>query len=190
MVSSVVGPSVPVGCSRGGQIAFDAAIQHPERVDALVLVGSAPAGGPEVPAGASVAPLGEAIEEAESAGDLATVNELEARLWLDGAEAPPGRVAGSPRELFLSMNGAALEAVPPGDTRPFAEWDRLHELAVPTLLIVGALDLPPLVKRMEAMAQVIPDSELIVLEESAHLPMLDSPGEVAAHLMEFLTRAV
>ena len=42
--------AVLVGCSRGGQIAFDAALRFPERVSKLVVIDSAPAGSPDADA--------------------------------------------------------------------------------------------------------------------------------------------
>ena len=56
-------------------------------------------------------------EKAEERGDLATVNRLEARVWLDGPAAAEGRVSGAPRDLFLEMNGRALDADDPGESR-------------------------------------------------------------------------
>src|SRR3954470_4051344 len=117
---SGVDEAVVVGCSKGGQLAYEAALCIPERVAALVMIGSAPQGaGPaavELPA--AVGELFAAIEQAEDAGDLVHVNELEANVWLDGPLAPPGRVTGEARQLFLDMNAKALQAPATGDERP------------------------------------------------------------------------
>jgi len=178
--------AVLVGCSNGGQIAFEAAFVLPERVAALVLVDSAPQGGPMSEIGPATEDLAAAIDEADEAGDLDRVNELEARLWLDGPEAAAGRVTGPARELFLDMNGRALRAGPVGeDAAMTATWDRLADVAVPTLVVVGALDLPHVVARARTMADVIPDAGLVVVDDAAHLPMLEQPSLVAAALLDF-----
>jgi pimeloyl-ACP methyl ester carboxylesterase len=178
---------VLVGCSNGGQIAFEAAIRHPDRVSALVLVDSAPLGAPAAEFGQATDTLFSAIDHAEETGDVELVNQLEARLWLDGPEGPEGRVAGAARELFLDMNARALAAGPIGDEAPLtAAWDQLVDLKMPTLVVVGALDLPHLVDRAKQMAAIIPDSKLVTVDAAAHLPMVERPALVAATLLEFI----
>jgi pimeloyl-ACP methyl ester carboxylesterase len=178
--------AVLVGCSNGGQIAYEAAFRLADRVAALVLVDSAPQGAPMTGIGRSTVDLAAAIDKADEAGDLDRVNELEANLWLDGPGASAGRVTGPARELFMDMNGRALKAEPVGDDAPLTEtWDRLADVAVPALVIVGSLDLPHIVDRARTMADVIPDAELVVVEDAAHLPMLEHPSRVAAELLDF-----
>ena len=136
-------PVAVVGCSMGGRLALDLTLARPERVSQLVLIGSACRGAPgpdEWPE--SYREIGLALDAAEEAGDLDEVNRLEAWLWLDGPSAPEGRVTGPPRTMFLEMNRWALGADDPGDEieRPSA-WDRLHDITVPTLVLIGELDL-------------------------------------------------
>jgi len=180
--------AVLVGCSRGGQLAVEAAFRLPDRVGGLVLVGSAPAGAPEgegLPE--AIDRLFDAIEAAEIAGDTAEVNRLEARLWLDGPLAPEHRVGGPARELFLDMNARALAAPPRGQEEKLpARWAQLAEIIVPTLVVAGEHDLPLLVDRARAMAATIPDARLVILPGSAHLPMLDRPEALIDQLATFL----
>src|SRR5438445_245370 len=61
-----------VGCSYGGSMALDFAIEFPDRVDRLVLVGSGIGG---KPLGGQDAGLFEEVEAAEAAGDLDALNE-------------------------------------------------------------------------------------------------------------------
>lgn len=77
--------SVLVGNSQGGRIAIDFALANPDRVDALLLLGSAISGAPpQEPIEDSARQLVAAIDRAEGEGDLDEVNRLEAHLWLDG----------------------------------------------------------------------------------------------------------
>jgi pimeloyl-ACP methyl ester carboxylesterase len=181
--------AVVVGCSHGGQIAFEAAFLLPDRVGALVLIDSAPREAPMTEIGPAAEDLAAAIDEADAAGDLDRVNELEAHLWLDGPEAAAGRVTGPARELFMDMNGRALRAAPVGDDAPMtATWDRLADVAVPALVMVGSLDLPHIVDRAHRMAGVIPGAALVIVEGAAHLPMLEQPSLVATELLAFTDR--
>jgi len=185
-----IADAVVVGCSKGGQLAFEASLCAQERVAALVLIGSAPQGegAPSADIPAAVGELFAAVEEADDAGDMDRVNELEAQAWLDGPLAPAGRVSGPARELFLDMNGRALEAPATGDEQPITtEWEDLDQVTAPTLLIVGSLELPLLRDRMEAMAGIIPGAELVVIDGVAHLPMLEQPARVADELLRFLS---
>jgi pimeloyl-ACP methyl ester carboxylesterase len=112
------------------------------RVAGLVLIGPAIRGAPypELVDGPT-AELNSKIEAAEAAGDVAEVNRLEARMWLDGPTADEGRVVGPARDLFLEMNGRALRAENPGKQAEIpAAWPRLGEITVPTLIMIGRLD--------------------------------------------------
>jgi pimeloyl-ACP methyl ester carboxylesterase len=140
-------------------------------------------GAPElVPDPPHVQELEARLDAAEEAGDLDEVNRIEAHVWLDGPGAPEGRVTGPARELFLAMNGIELTSADPG---PEAElpsaWDRLGDVDVPTLVVVGDLDLPNVVATSEALAERLPRAELLPLSGTAHLPHLEPhPGCLAA----------
>ena len=167
--------AVVVGCSMGGQAAIDLTLAHPERVRALLLIGTAVRGAPypELTEGPT-AELNARFEEAEEAGDLEALNRLDAQMWLDGPAAPEGRVGGEARALFLAMNARALRAPDPG---PQAEtpdaWPRLGEIAVPTLVLVGRLDAEEIVAIAPQVAERIPNAELGYLDGVAHVPHLE-----------------
>jgi pimeloyl-ACP methyl ester carboxylesterase len=177
-----------VGNSMGGHTALDLALAHPERVTALVLIAPGVRGAPDP---GELSPpekaLADAIDAAEAAGDLAEVNRLEAQVWLDGPTAPEGRVGGAARELFLDMNAIALAASDPG---PEAElpsaWDRLAEIGVPTLAIVGALDFEEELTTCTALAAAVPGARLEVIPGVAHLPQMEADPTAFDLIDDFL----
>ena len=163
--------AIVVACSMGGMTALDLVVDHPERVAALVLIGTAVSGAPypeitEEPTASLVA----ACEAAEEAADWGEVNRLEAHLWLDGPTAPEGRVGGATRELFLAMNGRALHAPDPGERVRGDAWSRADEIAVPTLVLIGRLDLPDIIAVDAQLAELIPGASVRYLDGVAHLP--------------------
>jgi pimeloyl-ACP methyl ester carboxylesterase len=183
---------VLVGNSRGGQIAFDFALTHPERVGALVLLAPAISGAPVV-AEADLRPEEAAfwreLEAAEAAGDLDALNRGEVRLWLDGLDAPEGRVTGTARQLALDMNAVALAAAGTGHERLVLDaWSRAGDVTCPVLVVVGDLDMRHLQTRCHDLAARIPGAQLRVLPGAGHLPALEQPGAVADMMRRFLGR--
>jgi pimeloyl-ACP methyl ester carboxylesterase len=186
-----LGQVVLIGNSRGGQIALDFALTHPDRVAALVLVAPAVSGAPAVD-DVDIDPVEAAIwadlAAADAAGALDALNLGEIRLWLDGPHAPEGRVDGDRRQLALDMNRIALRAASPGHepAPPLEAWTRLGEVRCPTLVVVGDLDLRHIQERCRHLAAEIPGAQLEVMEAAAHLPGLEQPAAFADLLWTFL----
>jgi pimeloyl-ACP methyl ester carboxylesterase len=177
-----------VGASNGGRRAVDLALAYPDRVLALVLIGAGLRGGPEDDLDAfseAVRALYAAYEAAEAGDDPDELNRVEAHAWLDGWSAPEGRVQGPVRDLFLDMNRIAMTAPSPGDDGSVPAWDRLGAVAVPTLVLVGALD--DLCRpTSEHLAREIPGATLEVLEGTGHLPHLEGHARCLEAIRAFL----
>jgi len=184
-------PAILVGCSQGGRIALDAALAFPDLVRALVLVAPAISGAPEVTAiPAAIRAWIDKLEVAEAEADVDRINALEAHAWLDGPLAGEGRVGGAVRELFLAMNELALRAERRGtEIEPVSAYERVHEIAVPTLLIWGDLDFPHIALRCEYLKAQLPEVRAHRLRNAAHLPNLEHPDQFNRLLLDFLSRA-
>jgi pimeloyl-ACP methyl ester carboxylesterase len=182
-----VAQAVVIGSSMGGRTSIDLTLLHPERVRALVLIGPAISGAPEPTYEPEVLALEDEWEAAEERGDLATVNRMEARVWLDGPTAAEGRVQGAVRDLFLEMNAQALDADDPGEQRDdAAAWDRLAEIAVPTLLLDGEHDLRYIREGCTHAAGAIPGARRVELPGVAHLPHLEADERTLAEIATFV----
>jgi pimeloyl-ACP methyl ester carboxylesterase len=75
------GPLVLMGCSRGGGLALDLTLEHPDRVKALIMVSSGPGG---LDLGIEESPKNAEAEKAWKAGDVDLTAELETQIWFDG----------------------------------------------------------------------------------------------------------
>ncbi len=186
--------SVIVGNSRGGQIALDFALAHPERVSALVLVAPGVSGAPpvnEIEVDEVESSVWASLEAASAADDMEALNQGEIRFWLDGPHAPEGRVGGAVRTLALEMNRIALAAPSPGHEPIVTDaWTRLHEVTCPVLLVVGDLDMGLQQRRCHHLAAHLPNARLIVMEGTAHLPALEQPEAFVKVLQQFMAEQV
>ena len=185
-----VDAAIVIGCSMGGRGALHLALTHPDRVRALVLIAPAVVGGPADEYEPEVQALSDASDAAWEREDVDEINRIDAIVWLDGPRSPD-RVQGEARELFLEMNRIAIEADEPGERREDAQaWGRLGEITVPTLLMIGDLDLQYLKDHAAHAAASIPNSRLVELAGVAHLPHLEADEKTLSEIAAFVAECV
>jgi len=184
--------AILVGCSQGGRIAIDFALANPGRVSGLVLVSTAISGDqwPET-LGGKLDELVAEWERVEATADRAAMNEFEARVWLDGPLAPPGRVAKAQRQIFLAMNQIVLEreGTLSSESEPPSALGALASIEVPTLVVSGGFDFPHIVGRCLQIANKIPGAKCVELPDVAHLPPLEAPAAFTSLLADFVQSA-
>jgi len=179
-----------LGISMGGTVALDFAILHPDRVSALVLCGASPSGAPasqEIRAGWN------AVDALLAANDIDAAIELELRMWVDGPFRTPDQIDPVVRERVREMEILAFARglfEPEPETLPLdpPAVERLHEVAAPTLVLVGDLDYPQKVELASNLAATIPDARLVVLPDTAHLPNMEAPNLFNRTVLGFLER--
>lgn len=65
-------------------------------------------------------------------------------------------------------------------------YDELHNIKIPTLIIVGQHDVATPPDRSERMHAAVPDSRLVVIPATGHMAPVEAPDEVSAALEAFL----
>ncbi|PSQ00480.1 alpha/beta hydrolase [Halobacteriales archaeon QS_4_70_19] len=173
------------GNSRGGEVAWQFALDHPDRASALVLVDS----------------MGFPLEVDDPLGllELPVLPALLSRLtprWL--VRRSVRDVYGNPERVpddlvdryhdLLRREGnrdASLELVR-RDADPVHRHEELANLRVPTLVLWGEEDywIPP--RFAEKFADTIPDAEVVTYEDAGHAPMEEFPERTAADIRRFL----
>jgi 2-hydroxy-6-oxonona-2,4-dienedioate hydrolase len=179
---------VMMGCSMGGGLAMDFALAHPSRVKALIMVGSGPSGLElDVPAPSKFAEA----EKAWAAGDLDLVAEIETQIWFDGRDRTPDQVDPAMRKLAYEMNRNVLdlEARKLGKRIPDTEtlaFNRLGDLTIPVLVIVGTHDTPYVLAAAGYMMERIGSAQRANIQDAAHMPNMDQPEEFRNIVKSFL----
>ena len=184
-------PIVLVGCSMGGGMAIDTAVAHPDRVKALVVMGSEPSGYdvdvdmPEIEAKWKEA------NEAFEAGNYDRTTEIDIEIWFDGMSRKPEDMNAELRQLAYDMNHiaimnyAAIPNEPKKNIDPPAV-ERLDALTMPMLVIIGSLDIPFLQLAADYMVEQIPQAKKFVMENTAHLPNMEQPEVFQKAVIDFV----
>ena len=113
---------------------------------------------------------------------------MEARIWVDGPRRPEGAAPQWLRDQVVEWSLAINSVSDWGDSiqlDPLAMY-RLHEVQVPTLVLVGQEDPQLILDGCRATAAGIAGAQLVELPGAAHLPNLEVPDTFNAALARFL----
>lgn len=169
--------AILVASGEGCRIAIDHAAAHPRRVDGLVLVSPVTGGlPPETSPQGALQRLVDEMELARRAGDMAWLNRLMTRAFLDGPAQAEGRVEGNTRVLFQDMVAMALRRS--NGLQDMAAPDRYRRFAgisQPAAFVCGAFDFPHAIARAREMAALGRRSHFSLMKGVAQMPGLEAP---------------
>jgi 3-oxoadipate enol-lactonase len=170
-----------LGTSLGGMVALQVALDWPGRVDRLVLACT-------TPGGESAAPMPE--QSVRLIAEMPTLpREVAMRRGVENALAPGAdpamidrimehRVATAQRlPAWLAQAAAGMS---------FDVWDRVGEIAAPTLVLTGDCDVVVDPRNSELLASMIPGARLEVFPGTGHLFFWEAPERFVAVVKEFL----
>ena len=177
-----VADAAVVGSSTGGRVALELATRHSERVNSLVLLCPAYRG---VAPSAAAAAFDAAENRLLDAGDVTGAVQLNVDTWL-GPEATDevrGRLARMQRRALEVQLAAGRRD--PAPVKLVVHVDPA-EVAVPTVIVTGSLDLDHFQTVAEVLADEIDGAELVRLPWAAHLPSMERPDAVLTLLLDVL----
>jgi len=168
-----------IGSSSGGELAVQFAAAHPEKVDALVLVG------------AVLSPLGFSTHfiQRENANAGASLSEM-AEHWVKdpyliatGNDAARMRAAELLKACPADLDNAKFEYQEPPAPAVVARW---RDIRVPVLILVGASDIPDVHAHAGALEAGLVGAQRVVLPGAGHLPYLEQPEAFNRSVQDFL----
>jgi pimeloyl-ACP methyl ester carboxylesterase len=175
------GPIIAIGHSMGARVAMEMAHLAPERIEKLALIDT----------GVDSRREGEEAKRqvlvdlayAEGMGALAE-RWLPPMLHVDRVE---------DQALLAPLKEMVMRATPEQHQRQIQALlnrpdlrPRLPDIACPTLIMVGRQDRWSPLAQHEEMAALIPRAELVVIEDSGHMTLLEQPEQVSHALLRWL----
>lgn len=165
--------AVIAGHSMGSGIALTLALNHPERVAALVLVG----GSAKLRVGPSILEATNSPATFESAVELINTYSFHPdtpKEWLERS-----------KHNMMQVGPAVLQ----GDflaCNQFDAMNRLSRLTHPALVLCGSLDVMTPPKHSRYLKDNLINSELHILKDAGHMVMLEQPDKVASLMKQFM----
>ena len=174
-----------IGYSMGARLALHIALLHPKNVRRLVLVSSSP--GLQSP--------NERLTRVQSDEKLAReIAEIGVATFVEKWLSGPlfAGLTSTPADiqdrLRNSSDGLASSLRLCGTGAQQSLWDRLPELTMPVLLIVGERDQKFLQIGHEMKSRIGMSAELVVIENAGHSLHLEQPGHCQSVIASFLGR--
>ena len=173
-----------LGYSMGGRLALYTALTYPERINRLILESASPGLRTAAEREARIA-QDEALAQRIETEGIEAFADYWTNLPLFATQTPEvrerlkrQRLRNNPVGLANSLRGMGTGVQP-------SLWDRLGALAMPTLLICGALDTKFSAINAE-MHDLIPDSKLVVIPGAGHTTHVEQPERFRAEVLRFL----
>ena len=179
-----------VGVSMGGALALDTALEFPDRVSALVLVASGYSGRqPSEEWQAMMASWDDAYDQ----GGVEAATERMLEIWVVGKGRSAEDVSPAVRDAVAGMYRHLVERYPDDfqserAVRPAS--DRLAEVRVPTLILVGDRDLSDLLVAGAKLESNISGARMVLMPGVAHAPNLEQPEVFNRVVIQFLLEAL
>ena len=179
-------PAHLVGLSMGGRYALRVAVQNPEAVRSLTLADTALDGHTWSPEWLQ---LWQRITQAARRDDIAGARQLWLKHPLFGPAGHQPAVAAALETMVARYSGWHWREKDPDGTPAPPTAEVLATISVPTLMIVGELDLPDFRNIAQRIAADMPHVTLRTIAKSGHMANLEAPREFNDLVLEHLRRS-
>jgi 3-oxoadipate enol-lactonase len=182
-----------VGISRGGQIAIDFTLEHPEQVSSLVAVAAGLSGYASPLADNDEARLEQEIfnhmNELWEKKAWDELTNLQVHVWADGPSQPEGRAPSNLRSYMKRVVRAGFERQD-GEATPIPlappAINRLKEISQPTLIMVGEYDSWHTQAVADELECQIPHNRKVGIPGVAHMIPMEQPDVFNQLVLSFL----
>lgn len=176
--------AILVGCSNGSKRAVDYTLAHPDRVEALVLIGPVISG----------VPYSEHFQRRGMVNFRPMFQEKSREKLIEAWAQDPylidahnTRAKERLRELLTKDPGPLTAPSSHDPERPAA--GRLGEIHVPTLIVVGASDIPDVHAQAGVLEAGVKGARRVVFPGAGHLVQMEKPEELNREILGFLRPA-
>jgi pimeloyl-ACP methyl ester carboxylesterase len=171
------------GQSMGGEIAVEFALAYPAMTHSLILV-DAMLGGFELPPdwGESWAPFGAAL----AAHDPRAIDILLEHPFFDGIREQPEPLARL-KQIFTDYFARPVPYPDPRQMPDPPAIQQLDRISAPTLVVVGARDIPPFREMSDQFLRGIHDAWGVTLLGAGHVTHMEAPEAFNALALDFLS---
>ena len=172
-----------LGLSLGGRVAIDFALAYPAKTRALIVVDAAISGHPWSEEWNA---RWKALRQTAQTADAHTANEqwLAHPLFAPAQEQPA--VAARLRQMVTDYSGWHWGHRDPQQGNDLPATERLRHITAPTLVILGARDLPDFRVIADRIAEQIPDARKIVLSGGGHMANMEATERFNTEVLGFL----
>ena len=133
------------------------------------------------------------LRKATKAGDVEGMIDWFQKSWTDGPYRIPDRVKATVRARVrpMALDRPSTEEKL-GQELPLrpSPVKRLAEIHVPTLCLVGDLDMPEILEIIDLLVRAIPSAEKVVLNGVAHMVNMEEPARFNQLVLDFLARTI
>lgn len=181
-----------LACSGGAATALDFTLAHPQRVSALILIGPGYWG-----RFADSTPAARAFLQALGTFDVNGMIDSSLRAFTDGPRRAVSEVDPVARrhteamtsQLFKRETSYWTRAAQDQRTPKPSALERLHEIDVPTVLIVGSEDQIEVHQLAQELLEGLPQARMYVVHGAGHHANLEAPTQVRGIVRDALSMA-
>ena len=181
----VLGVDEPItlcGLSMGGYVAFAFERKYATRLQSLILCDTR--AGADTPRKAAA--RREMAQRVAREGPTPLVDQMMPNLFARDAVENQPELVESLRRVMLGADPQGVVAAALGMAERPDATETLHNIACPTLVIVGEHDAISPTEEMQNICRAIPHGRFVEIVGSGHMSPMEAPVEVNAAIMEFL----